>query len=131
MNETRAVLALLDQKLTLLREVLALTQRALLLVELEGLTPLLERKNGLIGEVRLLDEALALHGAAPPEAAPLREEQAEVVQAVLENERALEARIEQEHSRLRRELRDFDQETQLRQYLERSKPKGGWVNLKK
>jgi hypothetical protein len=131
MTETRTVLTLMEQKAGLLREVLAVTQQALLLVELEGLTPLLERKDGLIREIRLIDEALALHARLPAEADPLREEMAGVVQAVLENERTLEARIEQEYARLRRELRNFDQETQLKQYLERARPKGGTVNLKK
>lgn len=131
MSETQAMLTLQEQKLALLREVLVLTQQSLLLVDLEGLTPLLDRKDGLIREIQLIDEALALHDAAAPEAEALREEQAEVVQAVLENERTLEARIEQEYSRLRRELRDFDQETRLRHYLERARPKGGTVDLKK
>ena len=131
MSESQAVRTLARQKLTLLREVLAVTQQALLLVDLEGLTPLLERKDGLIREIQLIDEALALHDPPPPIAGPLREELIEVVQSVLENERTLEARILKEHSQLRRELRDFDQETRLKHYLERAKPKGGTVNLKK
>ena len=131
MSETQTVLTLLGQKLSLLRDVLVISQQALLLVDLEGLTPLLSRKDGLIREIGLIDEALNLHARLPGEAEPLREEMVEVVQAVLENERTLEARIEQEHSRLRRELRDFDQETRLKQYLERARPKGGTVNLKK
>ena len=131
MSETQTVLTLLGQKLSLLRDVLDISQQALLLVDLEGLTPLLSRKDGLIREIGLIDEALHLHARLPGEAEPLREEMVEVVQAVLENERTLEARIEQEHSRLRRELRDFDQETRLKQYLERARPKGGTVNLKK
>ena len=131
MSETQTVLTLLGQKLSLLRDVLDISQQALLLVDLEGLTPLLSRKDGLIREIGLIDEALNLHARLPGEAEPLREELVEVVQAVLENERTLEARIEQEHSRLRRELRDFDQETRLKQYLERARPKGGTVNLKK
>lgn len=131
MTESQAVLALLQQKLALLREVLTVTRDCLLLVDLEGLSPLLERKDGLLREVRLVDETLALHAAAPPEAEALREEMSEVVRSVLENERTLEARIEREFSQLRRELRDYDQETQLRQYLERARPKGGTVNLKK
>ena len=131
MRETQAVTALLHQKLGVLRDVLNVTQQCLLLVDLDGLTPLLERKNALIGEVRLIDEALGLHDTQPLEAEALRAELLEVVQSVLENERTLEARIHKEASRLRAELRDFDQETQLRQYLERARPKGGKVNLKK
>lgn len=131
MTESQAVLALLQQKLALFREVLAVTRDCLLLVDLEGLSPLLERKDGLLREVQLVDETLALHAKAPPEAEVLREEMREVVRSVLENERTLEARIEREFSQLRRELRDYDQETQLRQYLERARPKGGTVNLKK
>lgn len=131
MVEQGAVGVLLEQKLALLREFLNLTQQSLLLVNLEGLTPLLERKDGLIREIQLIDEALALHEEAPPDAERFREDLAHVVQAVLENERTLEARINEGYSRLRRELRDFDQETRLKQYLERAKPKGGKVNLKK
>lgn len=131
MVEQGAVGTLLEQKLALLREFLHLTQQSLLLVDLEGLTPLLERKDGLIREIQLIDEALALHEEAPPDAERFREDLAHVVQAVLENERTLEARINEGYSRLRRELRDFDQETRLKQYLERAKPKGGKVDLKK
>jgi hypothetical protein len=131
MSETHAVLSLLEQKLSLLRAVLTISQQSLLLVDLEGLTPLLERKDGLIREIQLIDEALALHARMPPQLEALREEQAELVQAVLENERTLEVRIEQEHSRLRQELRDLDQETRLKQYLERARHKGGTVDLKK
>ena len=131
MSETQAVLALLHQKLGLLRDVLELSQQALLLVDLEGLTPLLRRKDGLIREIGLLDETIGLHEREPDGAELLREEMREVVQAVLENERTLELRIEQEQARVRQELRDFDQETRLKQYLERGRPKGGTVNLKK
>jgi hypothetical protein len=131
MSETQAMLTLLRQKLSLLRDVLSITQQSLLLVELEALTPLLTRKTGLIREIGLIDEALNLHASLPRAAEPLREEMIEVVQAVLENERTLEARIEQEQSRLRQELRDFDQETRLKQYLERAHLKGGTVDLKK
>ena len=131
MTETQTVLSLLEHKLNLLRDVLSLTQQALLLVDLEGLTPLLERKDGSIREMQLIDETLALHARLPAQAQLLNEEMAEVVQAVLENERTLEERIEREHARLRRELRDFDQETRLKQYLERARTKGGTVNLKK
>lgn len=131
MVEQGAVGALLEQKLALLREFLHLTQQSLLLVNLEGLTPLLERKDGLIREIQLIDETLALHEEAPPDAERFREDLAHVVQAVLENERTLEARINEGYSRLRQELRNFDQETRLKQYLERAKPKGGKVNLKK
>ncbi|HKI99376.1 MAG TPA: hypothetical protein VKB51_12965 [bacterium] len=131
MIETQTVLTLLEQKLSLLRDMLSVTQRSLLLVDLDGLTPLLRRKDELIGEIRLLDEALDLHPALPVEVDPVVEEMREVVQSVLENERTLELRIEQEQARLRQELRDFDQETRLKQYLERTRPKGGAVNLKK
>ncbi len=131
MTEMQTVLTLLQQKAALLRDVLELTRQSLLLVDLEGLTPLLARKDGLIREVQLIDETLALHDTLPPEAEPLREELVEVVQSILENERTLELRMEQEHARLRAELRDLDQETRLRQYLERAKTKGGTVDLKK
>ena len=131
MTESAAALSLLQQKLSVLRDVLAASRDCLLVVDLDGLTPLLQRKDALLREISLLDAALALHASLPPEAEDLRAEMTEVVQSVLENERTLEVRIQREYSQLRRELRDFDQETQLKQYLERGRPKGGTVNLKK
>jgi hypothetical protein len=129
--ESQTVLTLMQQKLAILREVLQVTQDEVLLVDLEGLTPLLERKEALIREIQLIDEALTLHEALPPPAEVVRAEMVEVVQAVLENERTLEARMNLAHSRLRQELRELDRESRLKQYLERVKPKGATVDLKK
>jgi glutathione S-transferase len=124
------VAALLERKLGLIREVFATTQQELLLVNLAGLTPLLERKQELIGEVARIDEALAEQGAPPPEA-PQQEEIAEVVRAILENERTLEARINEERSQLREEMRELDRQTRLREYLERQKQTESRIDIKK
>ena len=130
MMKNATVTELLRQKVMIMNEFLSITQQELLMVDLESLTPLLERKDGLINEIRLIDEALGLHDGQPPESEPVRVELAELVEAVLENEGALEARLLEEQSRLRQEIRGLDQESQLKQYLKKTKDKGGTVNLK-
>ncbi len=113
----------------LLRELLALTQRALLLVDLDGLEPLLERKEALIAALRALDEGAA-EDKPPAGGAGQDGEQARLLQAILENERALEARMDEERKRVRQELRDLERQSRLRRYLQRGarRPK---VDLKR
>ena len=130
MLKNASVTELLRQKVMIMNEFLSITQQELLMVDLESLSPLLERKDGLINEIRLIDEALGLHDGHPPESEPLRVELAELVEAVLETERALEGRLLEEQSRLREEIRGLDQESQLKQYLKKARDKGGTVNLK-
>ncbi len=130
MLKNTSVTELLRQKVMIMNEFLSITQQELLMVDLESLSPLLERKDGLINEIRLIDEALGLHDSYPPESEPLRVELAELVEAVLENERTLEGRLLEEQSQLRQEIRNLDQESQLKQYLKKTKDKGGTVNLK-
>ncbi|MEE8435652.1 MAG: flagellar protein FliT [bacterium] len=130
MLKNDSVTELLRQKVMIMHEFLSITQQELLMVDLENLSPLLERKDGLINELRLIDEALGLHDGDPPDSEPLRVELAELVEAVLENERALEGRLLEEQSRLREEIRGLDQESRLKQYLKKTKDKGGTVNLK-
>ncbi len=130
MLKNDSVTELLRQKVMIMHEFLSITQQELLMVDLENLSPLLERKDGLINEIRLIDEALGLHDGDPPDSEPLRVELAELVEAVLENERALEGRLLEEQSRLREEIRGLDQESRLKQYLKKTKDKGGTVNLK-
>lgn len=130
MLKNDSVTELLRQKVMIMNEFLTITQQELLMVDLESLSPLLERKDGLINELRLIDEALGLHDGDPPESEPLRVELAELVEAVLENERVLEGRLLEEQSRLREEIRGLDQESQLKQYLKKTRDKGGTVNLK-
>ncbi|MCH8075993.1 MAG: flagellar protein FliT [SAR324 cluster bacterium] len=130
MLKNDSVTELLRQKVIIMNEFLSITQQELLMVDLERLSPLLERKDGLISEIRLIDEALGLHDGDPPDSEPMRVELAELVEAVLENERALEERLLEEQSRLRQEIRGLDQESQLKQYLKKSTDKGGTVNLK-
>lgn len=116
----------------LMRRVLAVTREELLLVDLEGLTPLLERKEGIIAEIGRVDSALAGAGGDPPAMDENRQRQlAEVMAAILENEQALEERMEQEFSRLKKELREFDRQTTLRRYLEKRAPGAGNIDLKK
>lgn len=122
--------ALIQRKVAIVREVLELTQRALLLVDLDGLGPLLERKNTLIQQMEEVDGALAGYEALPEDAAPLVEELAALLEAVVENEGSMEARIAEEQARLREELKAFDRQTRLRHYLEKAKPKGRAVDLK-
>ncbi len=126
--------ALLDRKLALMKEVFAVTRQELLLVDLDGLTPLLERKELLIAEIGRIDEELAASGHAggtAGDAVPQSREIAEVVTAILENERTLEARINEEFALLRRDLHEFDRQTRLRSYLEGQKRTKGKVNIKK
>ena len=130
MLKNDSVTELLRQKVIIMNEFLSITQQELLMVDLESLSPLLERKDGLISEIRLIDEALGLHDGDPPDSEPMRVELAELVEAVLENERALEGRLLEDQSRLRQEIRSLDQESQLKQYLKKTKDKGGTVNLK-
>ena len=130
MLKNASVTELLRQKVIIMNEFLSITQQELLMVDLEKLSPLLERKDGLISEIRLIYEALGLHDGDPPDSEPMRVELAELVEAVLENERALEERLLEEQSRLRQEIRGLDQESQLKQYLKKSTDKGGTVNLK-
>lgn len=124
-------LRLLEEKLSVMREVFATTQEELLLVDLEGLTPLLERKERLFGKIIAIDQQLEGAGGQALQDAPQLVELADLVEAIMENQRALEARMNEERSRLRKELRDFDRQTRLKQYLERQKQTESRVNLKK
>lgn len=135
------------QKLALFKEILTVTQQALLLVDLEKLDPLLERKDALIEQITALDERMdsspgaasqqgvkpgGLANAQPAELSVEKQARiAQVVETILENERTLELRIHQEQDKLRRELRDLDQETQVRRYLEQGGRKSGMVSIKK
>lgn len=128
------LMEILERKLELLREVFMATQQELLLIDLEGLTPLLEQKEILLAKIGEIDSRLDTSGrkkGAEWEGAPQHEEIAQVVQAILENESTLETRINKEFSQLRHELREFDKQTRLRRYLEGREPETGKVNLKK
>lgn len=122
-----------ERKVALTKKFLAATRDELLLVDLEGLTPLLEQKAALILEIGKIDQNLAELGAPGAAAAneASQKELAQVVAAILENEQALEARMDEEHTRLRRELREFDRQTTLRRYLEGVPAAVGTVDLKK
>lgn len=122
---------LLEEKLALMKDVFAATQQELLLIDLDGLEPLLERKDRLIAKIGAIDERLLGAGREGMENAPQFREIAETVEAILENERALEARMREEHARLHEELKELDRQSRLKQYLERQKRTGSAIDLKK
>ena len=122
---------LLKEKLALMNQVFETTQQELLLVDLDGLTPLLERKDRLIEKISAIDGQLNQAGRQGLVDAPQVREIAEMVEAILENGRALEARMSEESSRLHKELRNLDRESRLKQYLERQKQTASKIDLKK
>jgi hypothetical protein len=121
------------RKVALLRELFALSQRGLLLPELDALDGLLARKGELLTEIDTVDRSLApeLAKVSQEEAGRWQGEVVRLVEAILENEQAMQARIGREQSQLRKELVTFDQEQRLRRYLEGSRNKGRNVNVKK
>lgn len=123
--------ALLARKLELMKEVFEATQQELLLVDLELLSPILERKEALIAEIGRIDGELAQTERQGGRQSSLEQDLAEIVSAILENEKTLETRIQEEQSRLREELRDVGRQTRLRQYLDRLSSPGGRINVKK
>lgn len=122
---------LLEEKLALMRKVFETTQQELLLVEMDGLTPLLEHKDRLIEKISAIDVQLGEAGRQGLIDAPQLREITQVVEAILENQNALEARMSEEHSRLRQELRNLDRESRLKEYLERQKKTASKIDLKK
>jgi len=118
------------RKTELLRRVLKLSQRAVLLVDMEGLAPLLEEKERLIAALQRLDEELAAREDAAPGADAEREEQARLLAIILEHERTVEHRMDNERLRLKSELRRLESETRLRRYLERPNARKIKVDLK-
>ena len=126
---------LLEQKLAYLREIQMLTQQEVLLVSLDDLTELLERKDALIARIGLVDAGLeeAMQGrkGLSAMAEGLLEEIDEVIEAALENERTLEERIGQEQAQLRRELQAIDREARVARYLEGQQRKGRRIDLKR
>ena len=122
---------LLEEKLALFNQVFQTTQQELLLIDIEGLTPLLERKDRLIAKISAIDEQLNKVERQKLIDAPQVREIAEMVEAILDNQRALEARMSEEFSKLREELRDLDRESRLKQYLERQKRVESKIDLKK
>lgn len=121
---------LLQRKLVLARDMLDLTAREVVLVDLDGLGVLLERKDALISQIMDIDVELEKQPTSTEEHQGLQEEYTEVVEAILENERTFEERIQQERLHLRSELRELEQETRLRRYLEGGRRKGGSLDLK-
>ncbi len=115
-------------KTALLRRVLELSQQEALLVDLDGLAALLDEKERLIDGLQRLDEELLKH--PDPVAEAEQEEQARLLASILENERLVEARMDQERQRLRNELQELEKETRLKGYLERPAARRKKVDLK-
>ncbi len=123
---------LVERKLGLLRDMLETTRQELLLVELDQLTPLLESKDAMIGELTQVDqaiEALGEEGRRRQQGPPYGAELTRLVEAILENQRTMEARMDEERQRLRQEMRDLDQQSRVRGYLERQQRRSGKVDL--
>ena len=117
------------RKTALLRRMLELTHQEVLLVDLDGLTGLLEEKERLIEALRAVD--LELEAAAPDQTEENeRKEQARLLEILLENETAIAERVGNEPERLRSELRELERETRLRKYLERPAARRARVDLK-
>jgi len=123
--------ALLQRKIDLAREMLALTASELLLVDLDGLEELLLRKDGLIVQMRALDTQLDERPPQTRAEQALQDEYAALVRSILENEHVFEQRLQDEQARLRGEMRAFEQQTRLRKYLDAVRPKGRAVDVKK
>ncbi len=125
---------LVERKLALLRDVLARTQEQLLLVSMDELSPLLERKEALIEEMGQVDRELVALGPeaiSAAEAESRRSELTRLVDAILENERTMEGRMQEERSRLRGELQALERQSRVKQYLESARPQGRTVDIKR
>ena len=138
MTHGESIESLLEQKLEHLREYQELTQQGLLLVDLDDLDEILERKATLIGQMQELDTALAGHlppgdaaaGTLSPRAEGLLQEVREVIASSLENDQALEERMREEQAHVNQELREIGEESRLRRYLERQQRVGGKIDVK-
>lgn len=122
------------RKLELLKQMLSVTQQQLLLVSLDELAPLLERKESLIEEIKRLDrtiEGLGKDPLAEPAALSRRNEFARVIDAILTNERTMEGRIQEEQARLRGEMQALERQSRVKQYLEGTRPQGRKVDIKR
>ncbi|MEE8554822.1 MAG: hypothetical protein V3T00_03095 [bacterium] len=125
---------LVERKLALLRDVLARSQEQLLLVSMDELAPLLERKEALIEEMGQVDRELVALGPeaiSAAEAESRRSELTRLVDAILENERTMEGRMQEERSRLRGELQALERQSRVKQYLESARPQGRTVDIKR
>lgn len=125
---------LVERKLALLRDVLARSQEQLLLVSMDELSPLLERKEALIEEMGQVDRELVALGPeanSAAEAESRRSELTRLVDAILENERTMEGRMQEERSRLRGELQALERQSRVKQYLESARPQGRTVDIKR
>ena len=128
-----------SRKLELMGEMLELSRRQLLLVDLAELTPLLERKEALIARIRDLDREIESQVQRAPrtgeaQAGDILPWQADLdglVESILENERTMEARVMEEHAETKAELQTLERQGQVKQYLESSRPPGRPLNLRR
>ena len=125
---------LVEQKLALMRDILHVTQQQLLLVNLDELTPLLEQKESLIERIREVDGKLTRYGGSGDKTGQnpsWRDEMNRLVEAILDNERTMEARIEEAQTELKRDLQTRERQGRVKQYLEGTRTPGRSVNLKR
>ena len=125
---------LVEQKLALMRDILHVTQQQLLLVNLDELTPLLEQKESLIERIREVDGKLDQTGGSGDKTGQnpsWRDEMNRLVEAILDNERTMEARIEEARKDLKRDLQILERQGRVKQYLEGTRTPGRSVNLKR
>ena len=116
------------QRQSIALKLLELTRQAALLVDLEQLEPVLERKTTLM---KAYEEMNALAPAATGAEAQMLER---TLLAIGENESALEARLSEATEAVRKELKELDRSSRVRQYLapgeKKPKRKGERVNVK-
>jgi hypothetical protein len=124
------VKAAIARKTGLLRQVLDLTQQEVLLLDLDGLESLLEEKERLIDALRQVDEQLSGMQVEKIDSAE-REEQARLLAIVLENEALVAERVDSERRQLRGELRELEQSTRIRKYLEKPAIRRAKVDLRR
>lgn len=132
-DPVEAVQTLLVRKIFVAKNILQVTGRELLLVDLSGLDNLLEEKEALIAQIKEIDKLLEseTEDVTGVEFEGLHEEYAGVVRSILENERVFEMRIQEEQDQLRADMRELEQQTRLRRYLDGARPAGSGVKLKK
>ncbi|MDH4225630.1 MAG: flagellar protein FliT [Deltaproteobacteria bacterium] len=133
MNPNSETNTLAKKKLALLRHMLELTQKQMLLADLDGLSPLLDEKDRLIDQMRQVDSRLPqpLPGPKQQPPNPVEQEMIRLIEAILENEKRMEARMEEEKKKLSQEILSAGRQNLVKQYLDSPKTQGGSVNLKK
>ncbi|MDH4122092.1 MAG: hypothetical protein OEV94_10345 [Deltaproteobacteria bacterium] len=130
MSSKRPAAEVMKERQQLLETLLDLSQRQLLMVNLDGLEDLIARKEGVIARLRELDAEWENSAKGQgPEASPWMGEMARLVGAILENEQAMERRMEEERAQLGRELSALERQENIKRYLGDRKTAGRRVDL--